>query len=197
MPVGCRGTAMLATRVRLVRSMTSTAPGSAPTLSAETNAQRPSGEYATPWGSGLDVGILATSIKRRASTSDTLCAFLLVTMTHRPSAKARRCTRRRRQESPARARAKRRPAPEACCRDCRRRTAADRPARPRQTWASSRALKPFPGSFRACGGPRYRWTRDPCPHRCCDGAGCGSSDDRFLGPRRSSCTTRTRAFPCG
>src|SRR2546427_388738 len=48
MPVGCRGTGMLATRARVVRSMTSTAPGSIPTLSWEMKAQCPSGEYATP-----------------------------------------------------------------------------------------------------------------------------------------------------
>src|SRR6266550_3285008 len=86
MPVGCRGMGMLATRARVVRSMTSTAPGSIPTLSCEMNAQRPSGEYATPCGSGFVVGILATSVSVWASTSDTLCAFLFVTMIHRPSA---------------------------------------------------------------------------------------------------------------
>src|SRR5437773_2048111 len=73
-------------RARVVRSMTSTAPGSIPTLSCEMNAQRPSGEYATPCGSGFVVGILATSVRVWASTSDTLCAFLFVTMIHRPSA---------------------------------------------------------------------------------------------------------------
>src|SRR3989442_1664768 len=86
MPVGCRGTGMLATRARVVRSMTSTAPGSIPTLSCETKAQRPSGEYATPWGNDFEVGILATSVRLCASTSDTLCAFLFVTMIQRPSA---------------------------------------------------------------------------------------------------------------
>src|SRR2546425_12866931 len=42
-PVGWRGTGALATRAFVVRSMTSTPPGSAPTLSSEMKANLPSG----------------------------------------------------------------------------------------------------------------------------------------------------------
>src|SRR5947208_12636907 len=49
-PVGCSGTAMLATLVFVWRSITFTAPGSTPLLSCETKAYRPSGAYATPCG---------------------------------------------------------------------------------------------------------------------------------------------------
>src|SRR5437870_13040979 len=65
--------------------MTSTAPGSAPTLSTETKANLPSGAYAIPCGSCFDVGIRAASVRVAASNNDTLRSFLFVTITHLPS----------------------------------------------------------------------------------------------------------------
>src|SRR5204862_4629568 len=76
MPVGCSGTAMLATLVLVCRSITFTAPGSTPLLSCETKAYRPSGAYATPCGNGLLVGIRATSVNVAAPMRGARWSFL-------------------------------------------------------------------------------------------------------------------------
>lgn len=71
MPPACWPTSIVATVRRVARSMISTVPGSAPTPSTVTKAYRSSGEMTTPLATLRRVGIRASSLLVRRSTTET------------------------------------------------------------------------------------------------------------------------------
>src|SRR5687768_1982900 len=90
MPPACWPTSIVATVRRAARSMISTVPGSAPTPSTVTKAYRSSGEMTTPLATFRRVGIRASSLLVRRSTTETDWPRLLVPTSSLPSRVAAR-----------------------------------------------------------------------------------------------------------